>query len=598
MSRRRGNLRQTVDGDRPYWTAPRLLLRFFVYFVLAAATIATTRFRGGVSLVWLANAALIAVLMTTPRREWRAPIAVSFLSGALATATLGLGALAAVPMAIVNVAEAWFGVRLIGWFRGKARRTPFTDLRNFVLGPAIVSPATFGLAGAAIATYFGASSYQDNYVAWLAGHGLGVVTFTPLAMYLVSTPLRAMRSADRSELAYQAMLVALMVAVCLPVFTQTRFPLLFLTLLPLILVTFEGGRPAAALGIVALTLIAGAFTLAGYGPIALIDAPVSSRVQFLQFFLAATVLTILPISTALADKRDTLRRLRESEARYRLLADQSTDIVLTLTADGVIEYASPSIHQLGGYRPAELIGTSALALVEAEFAKPVIESHRAALEDPSRTFIVEYQARTAQGQLRWFETHSRAVVDEDGTIGGVTAAVRDVTHRKAREQRLADAALTDPLTGLANRRAFEAALEERLGRDGSGGCVALFDLDRFKGINDRFGHAGGDAVLRCFASLARSTVRDNDMVARLGGEEFAVLLPGAGLEQARLVCNRLREALSAATIRNGSQVIRATVSAGVAALPTDGTAADVMDAVDRALYRAKRDGRDQVALAA
>ena len=207
----------------------------------------------------------------------------------------------------------------------------------------------------------------------------------------------------------------------------------------------------------------------------------------------------------------------------------------------------------------------------------------------------------ADGSLRWFETHTRGVLDEDGQVTGAVCAVRDVSHRKTIEQELHRAAATDALTGLANRRAFDAELDRRIASvpDGAiAGHVAVFDLDHFKRVNDTHGHAAGDSVLRSFARIARASVREGDMVARLGGEEFGVLLAGSGREQARLVCDRIRTALAASVLRIGDTAIVVTASAGVAAITGGSSSAAGLDAADMALYRAKAGGRDRLGLAA
>jgi diguanylate cyclase (GGDEF)-like protein len=155
----------------------------------------------------------------------------------------------------------------------------------------------------------------------------------------------------------------------------------------------------------------------------------------------------------------------------------------------------------------------------------------------------------------------------------------------------------DGLTALANRRsAYDSlsAMMARARRTGSVLSVVMFDLDRFKQINDSYGHAAGDEVLRSVASALRATVRDSDLGARLGGEEFAVVLPDADLQDALLVAERLRAQLASRTIPAiGSSV---TASFGVAELrPADATAEALLHRADQAMYRAKALGRDQVA---
>ncbi|HEY8580601.1 MAG TPA: GGDEF domain-containing protein [Beijerinckiaceae bacterium] len=160
------------------------------------------------------------------------------------------------------------------------------------------------------------------------------------------------------------------------------------------------------------------------------------------------------------------------------------------------------------------------------------------------------------------------------------------------------AALTDPLTGLPNRRAFFYECDRLIDRRrGSGAPLTLLviDLDRFKAINDTFGHGVGDRVLQVFAEVARSHVRPGDVMGRLGGEEFAVLMPQTGAQEAEEVAQRIRRGFAAAADEVDGARIRGTLSAGLAVLFGPQMSLDAgLERADAALYRAKLKGRDRV----
>ena len=163
------------------------------------------------------------------------------------------------------------------------------------------------------------------------------------------------------------------------------------------------------------------------------------------------------------------------------------------------------------------------------------------------------------------------------------------------ELRHKTAALVDPLTGLANRRAFLEHAVACRPRDGAPVSVLLADLDRFKTINDRFGHAVGDRVLRVFADAVRRALRPADLSGRLGGEEFAVLLPGTKVADAERMAERIRAAFSAAAAAIAGHAVASTVSIGVATTSAaEGELSDLLAVADRALYRAKAEGRNRV----
>jgi len=195
----------------------------------------------------------------------------------------------------------------------------------------------------------------------------------------------------------------------------------------------------------------------------------------------------------------------------------------------------------------------------------------------------------ARGWLAVFAIEIVLYVVGTAFIVLILAKDRTVRHYKA-------AATTDPLTGVLNRRGFFEATEILMGRHRKGMkpiSVLAFDLDHFKSVNDRYGHAVGDAVLQLFARVARDTMRTNDIVGRLGGEEFVAVLPGT-LKDAAAAAERVRAALAASSIERNGMRIAATVSVGVAcgspSAPIDG----LISRADGALYRAKAEGRNRV----
>jgi diguanylate cyclase (GGDEF)-like protein len=182
--------------------------------------------------------------------------------------------------------------------------------------------------------------------------------------------------------------------------------------------------------------------------------------------------------------------------------------------------------------------------------------------------------------------------------------LRAIAQRDEALAGMAALAETDALTGLRNRRGFLAAAEAALARavrHGERASVVMLDLDRFKAINDAHGHAAGDAVLRATAEVLQSMLRGGDLAGRLGGEEFALLLPGASAEVAAGAAERLRRALTARVPHPDARA-RVTASFGVAtvelraAVPEAALEAALREA-DAALYAAKRGGRDRIALA-
>ena len=197
--------------------------------------------------------------------------------------------------------------------------------------------------------------------------------------------------------------------------------------------------------------------------------------------------------------------------------------------------------------------------------------------------------------------NANPLVDEEGGVYGAVASYDDVTLRVEEDRRNRHEADTDPLTGLANRRALERTLASALARASVRGrvtAVLMLDLNGFKAINDSHGHAAGDAALREVARRLRRCVRERDLVARLGGDEFVVLLTDVGGSSgaAQEACERVDAALSAPIVlEQGEMTLRAAI--GVATFPGDAADAPSLLAIaDRAMYAAK--GRRRVDSAA
>lgn len=195
-----------------------------------------------------------------------------------------------------------------------------------------------------------------------------------------------------------------------------------------------------------------------------------------------------------------------------------------------------------------------------------------------------------------------AQVTEDG-FQYSRATVFDLSERKALEARLEKQALTDPLTGLGNRRYLEgqAAMEiARAERSGTPLSLIAVDLDHFKRINDTYGHDVGDVVLQAFATLARQVLRDGDVLCRMGGEEFAVLLPDTDREQALRIAERLRVAVATTPARVGRDAtedgtLAYTASLGVTLVSAgEATLKPAIKRADQGLYAAKETGRNRV----
>jgi len=305
------------------------------------------------------------------------------------------------------------------------------------------------------------------------------------------------------------------------------------------------------------------------------------------------------------------RKLKESEARFRLLAEYSGDMIIHLDRDLTRRYVSPACRELFGYEPEELIGRRSGDAAHPEDAAHLEEALRSLLEGARERHAVISRRMHKDGRWIWVESLYRALKDPlSGQATGIVATVRDISSRKAVEDRLADAYRRleievgqDGLTGLDNRRRFDERYSDEFERARASGVplgVAMIDVDFFKLFNDRYGHIAGDECLRQVSKAIRASIhRPQDFAARYGGEEFAVLSPGANLQGAGVIAARIREAVRNLSIEHRDSAYGVvTVSVGVASTCSPKFSAQpLLEAADRALYSAKARGRDMVACA-
>lgn len=303
----------------------------------------------------------------------------------------------------------------------------------------------------------------------------------------------------------------------------------------------------------------------------------------------------------ITERKKAEEALRRSEENLRALIENAQDIITVLNPDGAMSFNSPAVENVLGYRPSELAGKNAFDFIHPDDRPHVFERFLRALrgeerapDDETEPFV-EFRFRHKDGSWRFLESVGTRHVDEDGSVSIVVNS-RDIEDRKRAEEMVRQMAYHDALTGLPNRAYFIDRLTQALAgaRSQRSRLAVLFmDLDRFKLINDSIGHAGGDELLRQVADELRQLVRDGDIVSRVGGDEFTILVREiAELREAIAVGERIIQALNRPRLLNG-QEFHITASVGITLSPDDGTDAEtLLRNADTAMYRAKENGRN------
>jgi diguanylate cyclase (GGDEF)-like protein/PAS domain S-box-containing protein len=289
------------------------------------------------------------------------------------------------------------------------------------------------------------------------------------------------------------------------------------------------------------------------------------------------------------------RQLEASESRFAMLFEAApVALVMSRLSDARVLAANPRAAAMFGVAQTEVQQQSApdfwvdaadrSTLMKALQEKGTVESYSAKLKNRA-------------GEEFWADIAARVVALPQGDDRGLIFGIRDVTAQREAEEQLRLLASTDALTGALNRRRiFELATEEleRAIRYNRPLVVAMLDLDHFKAVNDRFGHATGDDALRAVAEVIRGGVRAHDRLGRYGGEEFLLVMPETTLDEAVAALERVRVAVEGLALSSGGEKVTLTVSTGVVATQPEVTLDTLLRRADEALFAAKRGGRNRV----
>ncbi|WP_084244557.1 diguanylate cyclase domain-containing protein [Planomicrobium okeanokoites] len=279
----------------------------------------------------------------------------------------------------------------------------------------------------------------------------------------------------------------------------------------------------------------------------------------------------------------------ESEKNFRIIAENANDVIILINHRKEYLYISPSLEDIFGYSPEEYEDKEPFHNVHPEDLEKLYGTLSAAIRSGD---ICKMRVRVGHrdGHWIWSELHGTPVFENDGNYSHMVMIVRDVSIQKDYETKLEFYAYHDPLTGLPNRRYFQESLEKALADYHAGGdnfAVLLLDIDKFKGINDKWGHETGDAVIREFGNRLKAGIYKDDLAARLGGDEFIVLLPGVdSVRSGELVMNKIRQAMMREWQLDDT-VLSVSTSIGMTMPDEHSTLSSILKEADKAMYEEK-----------
>ncbi|MDG5748720.1 diguanylate cyclase [Qipengyuania sp. XHP0207] len=573
------------------------------WFVCAQIALGLTQGADGIAAVWPSSGIFVAALLHLAHRGRILATVGIGIASFFANFGSGVGLFASIGFTAANLIEGWLVFFLMGGAGSAARalRDPVNLLR--FAGAAL-------LAGAISAVMAGLLSLNPDPVflwSWASTVTLGMLIVTPVILFIAQDQ-QAMRHLLSLRTLWVLLIVGLLTATA---FAQSDYPLLFLPMVAISVATAVLGLSGTSLAILVVVAIGSILTVSDIGPISVFVSDVEDRVVFFQLYVLSLLVSAMPVALVLAlRKRDLLvsetnKRLLEAAERAAKMGHWRYDVLAE-----TFHWSKEARRMIGMRDLPDSIDATVALLHEKDRVR--VHGLIAQAQQHGIPFVFEAQVAGNDPAPMHVECRGEVEMAPDGSATSLFGTIMDVSERAEtmRQLRLAQLraekeaaevrhlAETDYLTGIANRRrilgdladmVFHAASREELL------AVALFDIDHFKTINDRFGHDAGDKTLKLFCRMIGERLGPGRKLGRLGGEEFLALAPGATAQELAETCEDIGRHLANLPLPFG-QGERVTMSVGVAELRPGLNDSSLLKAADIALYHAKGSGRAQTVI--
>lgn len=588
------------------WLWP--LLMGVGYFLTALGELLLTRHTEGIATIWPSSGILLAALLMSPwPKAWRFVLTAGIASMA-ANVMWGTSVQTSFGFSVANGLDSAVAMVVYGRRKGE----PISFLMPKRLLRFCLSAGVGAMASAVVATASSPIASSRFFLSWACTDLLGMLIVTP--MIVIAAELLERRRTFRPvamKVAEAAGLLVLIAGIAGGVFLQTVYPLLFLPLATVLFIVFRLGAFGAAASVLIITLVSSLATAANHGPLMDVPGDAVFRILFLQLYLLLMFAAALPTASLLGGRDQLIRDLAEKNHLLQLAESTAhvghwrfdTQSGALLCSDEIFAiYGQPPVKRPTRSQALDAYHDDDRAFAAAQMASSI------ATGDP---FAFRARIIRPTGEVRYVTSRGQAMPGNNGVTANLFGTMQDITEQVTAELALDEArnvaermawdatrmAETDVLTGIFSRRKIFQLLDQAIETAAASGeplSIAAFDIDHFKRVNDEHGHAAGDKVLQRVAASAASALRPQDSIGRVGGEEFMIILPGATIDIAKYVAERVR----ALVFHGAEEPWIVTVSLGVACWEQDSSTEQLLARADTALYDAKHAGRNVLRVAA
>ncbi|MEP3227072.1 MAG: diguanylate cyclase [Parasphingorhabdus sp.] len=585
------------------------------YCVAASLALDLTQGAGGIATIWPASGIFVsALLLARPGQTF--PLIASVGMASMASNLLyDVPVSTALAFTCANLVEGLLISQLIIRTCGVPKMLEDTRLLATFFGATLVG----SLVSGAIATGLGGDFSITFFVSWFLTVCLGTLIVTPVVVTIAHERRDDIVKSPLGPFAKLFLGLAIVATIGSLLLSSIDGRFLFLPVIGVIAATYFFGARGAAISISFIAILSIGQT--DFSSSKSVIFGLHSNTLFLQFYLLSLLCAVWPLSALMAAKAKLIDQYAQTNALLKMAENTAQVGHWYLGSDNSSLVWSEEVYRIHGIDQDNLEIDESMDLEESSSLKLYHPKDR---ENVRRTLLTAmenqggfaYQARIIRpdGTIRHVSSIGQPRFSPTGEFEGLFGTFQDISEqtetlealRIARSNALREAATaqrlaeTDELTGIANRRKALARLRtaaRAAKRDNTPLTIAIFDIDHFKSVNDRFGHQMGDKVLRRVAKIVTNQLRPEHLVGRMGGEEFLVILPGEDARSGFKIIEKLR-LLIANQRWNTSGLSEVTVSAGLVSLDENDDIDDALRRADEALYKAKQDGRNLLRLAA